>query len=132
MRFATRALFLTALAAGVSLAATTATWELNGYQDFLRGRMNGLSITRDGRLILGPKLETVFSSDQAEIWSVAAAPDGSLYLGTGNRGRLLKVDAAGNGTVVWTSDQPEIFAVAVDRTGVVYAGTSPDGKVYRI
>ena len=112
--------------------ATTATWELNGYQDFLRGRMSGLSITRDGHLILGPKLETVFSSDQAQIWSVATAPDGSLYLGTGNRGRLLKADASGTGTVVWTSDQPEIFAVAVDRAGIVYAGTSPDGKVYRI
>jgi len=121
-------LVLASFAAG----ATTATWELNGYQDFLRGRMSGLSITRDGHLILGPKLETVFSSDQAQIWSVATAPDGSLYLGTGNRGRLLKVDAAGNGTVAWTSDQPEIFAVAIDRAGVVYAGTSPDGKVYRI
>jgi WD40 repeat protein len=125
-------LILTAVAASVSFAATTATWELNGYQDFLRGRMSGLSITRDGHLTLGPKLETVFSSDQAQIWSVATASDGSLYLGTGNRGRLLKVDPAGNGAVVWTSDQPEIFAVAIDRAGVVYAGTSPDGKVYRI
>jgi len=128
----TRALLVAALTAGVSLAATTATWELNGYQDFLHGRMSGLSITRDGRLILGPKLDTLFSSDQAQIWSVAPAPDGSLYLGTGNRGRLLKVDSDGNGSVVWSSDQPEIFAVAIDRAGVVYAGTSPDGKVYRI
>src|SRR5580698_11300988 len=95
-----RALLLTALAASISFAATTATWELNGYQDFLRGRMSGLSITRDGRLIAGPRVDTVFSSDQAQIWSVAAAPDGSLYLGTGNRGRLLKLDSAGNGTVV--------------------------------
>ena len=121
-------LLLASLAAG----ATTATWEINGYQDFLRGRMSGLSITRDGRLILGPRVDTVFASDQAQIWSVAPAPDGSLYLGTGNRGRLLKLDATGTGTVVWSSDQPEIFAVAVDRAGVVYAGTSPDGKVYRI
>jgi hypothetical protein len=132
MKSALRMLLLAAAATGISWAATTATWELNGYQDFLRGRMSGLSITRDGRLTLGPKLETVFSSDQAQIWSVATAPDGSLYLGTGNRGRLLKFDSAANGTVVWTSDQPEIFAVAIDRAGVVYAGTSPDGKVYRI
>ena len=128
MKISACVLLLASFAAG----ATTATWELNGYQDFLRGRMSGLSITRDGHLILGPKLETVFSSDQAQIWSVATAPDGLLYLGTGNRGRLLKVDAAGNGTVVWTSDQPEIFAIAIDRAGVVYAGTSPDGKVYRV
>jgi len=128
MKISACILLLACFAAG----ATTATWEINGYQDFVRGRMSGLSITRDGRLILGPKVDTVFSSDQAQIWSVAPAPDGSLYLGTGNRGRLLKLDAAGNGSVVWSSDQPEIFAVAVDRAGVVYAGTSPDGKVYRI
>src|SRR5512140_1808566 len=120
-------------AAALSLqAATTATWELTGYADFLRGRTSGLSITRDGRLTPGPRIDTVFSSDQAQIWSVASAPDGSLYLGTGNRGRLIKVDAAGQGTTVWNSDEPEIFAVAVDRAGVVYAGTSPDGKVYRL
>ena len=128
MKFSACVLLATSFAAG----ATTATWEIEGYQDFLHGRMSGLSITRDGRLIAGPKVDTIFSSDQAQIWSVAPAPDGSLYLGTGNRGRLLKLDSAGNGTVVWSSDQPEIFAVAVDRAGVVYAGTSPDGKVYRI
>jgi sugar lactone lactonase YvrE len=118
--------------ATLSFGATTTTWEMTGYQDFLRGRLNGLSLTRDGRLVVGPKIETVFSSDQPDIWSVAQAPDGSLYLGTGNRGRLYKVDASGQSTLVWSADQPEIFAVTVDTKGVVYAGSSPDGKVYRI
>jgi hypothetical protein len=113
-------------------AATTATWEMTGYQDFLRGRINGLSLTRDGRLMLGAKLDTLFDSGQPEIWSVAQAPDGSLYLGTGHRGRLYKLDASGKSSLVWTADQSEIFAVTVDAKGVVYAGTSPDGKVYRI
>jgi len=127
-----RLLMLSPLAACLCAAATTAVWETGGYQDFLRGRMSGLSITPDGRLMLGPKLDTFFSSGQPQIWSVAQAPDGSLYLGTGDRGRLIKVDAAGQGSVVWSADQPEIFAVAVDRAGVVYAGASPDGKVFRI
>ena len=114
------------------LAASTQTWEMSGYLDFSRGRFSGVSISYDGRLSLGPSLTTVFESGQAEVWSVANAPDGSIYLGTGNRGRLFRVDAAGQGALVWTGDQPEIFAVAVDPKGVVYAGTSPDGKVYRI
>ena len=118
--------------AGAAFASTTTTWEMSTYQDFLRGRFSNVSLNRDGRLSLAPRLETVFASDQPEIWSVAKGPDGSLYLGTGHRGRLYKVDAAGHGTVVWTSEQPEIFAVAVDSRGVVYAGTSPDGRVYRI
>jgi len=113
-------------------AATTTTWEMSGYQDFLRGRMSGLSVTTSGRITLGMKVDAFFTSDQPNIWSVAQAADGSVYLGTGHRGRLIKVDAQGRGTVIWTADQSEIFAVAVDRAGVVYAGTSPDGKVYRI
>lgn len=113
-------------------AATTTTWEMNTYQDFLKGRFNGISLDRDGKLTLAPKLETVFSSGQPVIWSIAAAPDGSFYLGTGHRGRVYKIDSTGASSLVWTSDQPEVFAVAVDPSGVVYAATSPDGKVYRL
>ncbi|HEY6345196.1 MAG TPA: hypothetical protein VIY49_27180 [Bryobacteraceae bacterium] len=121
-----------AFAADLASGATTQTWEMNGYGDFSRGQLSGLSLTREGKLILGPRVITLFDSGQAEIWSVAPAPDGSFYIGTGNRGQLYKLDAAGKSSLVWTSDQPEIFAVAVDRKGVVYAGTSPDGKIYRI
>jgi len=124
---------LAALTACLPLAAaTTTTWEMNTYQDFVRGRFSGISLERDGRLTLSPKLETVFSSGQPEIWSVAKGPDGSLYLGTGHRGRVYRVSASGADSLLWTSDQPEVFAVAVDSGGVVYAASSPDGKVYRI
>ncbi|MDQ6758735.1 MAG: hypothetical protein M3Z32_02575 [Acidobacteriota bacterium] len=116
----------------VLYGATTTTWEMNTYQDFLRGRFSGLALDRDGRLGLAPRLVTLFSSGQSAVWSVAQASDGSLYLGTGHRGRVYKVDQAGTSSLLWSADQPEIFAVAVDPAGVVYAGTSPDGKVYRI
>jgi len=113
-------------------AATTATWEMNTYQDFLKGRFQGISLDRDGRLTLAPKLETVFSSGQPTIWSIARAPDGSIYAGTGHRGRVYQITASGAGNLIWTADQPEVFAVAVDPDGVLYAATSPDGKVFRI
>jgi WD40 repeat protein len=124
-----------AMAAAISTtlgAATTATWEMNTYQDFLKGRFQGISLDRDGRLTLAPKLETVFSSGQPAIWSIARAPDGSIYAGTGHRGRVYQITASGANNLIWTSDQPEVFAVAVDPDGVVYAASSPDGKVYRI
>src|SRR5271170_6074209 len=91
---------LVAVLATASFAATTATWEMTGYQNFLRGRISGLSLSRDGRLMLGSKLDTLFDSGQPEIWSVAPAPDGSLYLGTGHRGRLYKLDPAGKSSLV--------------------------------
>jgi hypothetical protein len=125
-------LLIALLFSAAASAATSTVWELNGYQDFLRGKIAGLSLTADGRLTNGPALAPVYDTDQSEIWAVATAPDGSIYLGTGHRGRLIKVDASGKGSVIWTANEPEIFALAVDRAGVVYAGTSPEGKVYRI
>jgi hypothetical protein len=113
-------------------AATTATWEMNAYQDFLKGRFQGVSLDRDGRLTLAPKLDTVFSSGQPTIWSIARAADGSIYAGTGHRGRVYQITPSGANNLIWTSDQPEVFAVALDSEGVLYAATSPDGKVYRI
>ena len=125
-------LFLLALMAARGNAAGTATWEMGSYQDFLRGQFTGVSLSRDGRLMLAPKTETLFSSDQPVIWSVAQAPDGTLYAATGHRGRVFKVDKSGKSEVVWTADQPEVFAVALDAKGTLYAASSPKGKIYRI
>src|SRR5580700_6795664 len=94
------------------IAASSPTfWEMTSYQDFIKGRLEALSLSRDGRLTLAPKLDTVFSSDQPVIWSVAQAPDGTLYAGTGHRGRVYRVTASGQSSVLWTSDQPEVFAI---------------------
>ncbi|HLK67600.1 MAG TPA: hypothetical protein VKU19_29390 [Bryobacteraceae bacterium] len=126
------------LAAGLMLTAIslfssgTTAWEMNSYTDFVRGRFDGVSLSREGRLSLAPKVDTIFTSDQPVIWSVAQAPDGTLYAATGHRGRVYRIDASGKSSLVWTAEQPEIFAIAVDANGVAYAGTSPDGKVYRI
>src|ERR1700732_2708651 len=119
-------------AIGSLWAATSTTWEMNTYQDFLKGRFTGVSLDQNGKLTLAPKLETVFSSGQPVIWSVATAPDGSFYAGTGHRGRVYRVTSSGAGTLVWTADEAGVCAVAVDSAGVLYAASSPDGKVYRI
>jgi len=131
-RSAAVALLCGVLFARASLASTPTAWELNGYRDFVSGRFSGLSLTRDGRLMLAPKAETLLASDQPVIWSIAAAPDGTIYAATGHRGRLYRIGKDGKSTVVWTSDQPEIFALAVDGKGALYAATSPDGSIYRI
>ncbi len=127
-----RGLLLLFTAAGLTQAANTAAWELNNYQDFSKGKFSGLSLSRDGRMTLAPAMQTLFASEQPYVWSVAQSSNGSVYFGTGHRGRVFAVDPAGKGSVLWTSSQPEVFAVTVAQDGTVYAGSSPDGKVYRI
>jgi len=123
---------LYATLATTAFASGTATWELNSYTDFIRGRFNGLSLSREGRISLSPKVETLFTSDQPVIWALAQGPDGAIYAATGHRGRLYKIEGPSKSSLLWTAPEPEIFALAVDRSGAVYAATSPDGKVYRI
>lgn len=121
-----------AVLAAMLLASGTTSWDMTSYNDFVRGRFQGISLSREGRLSLAPKVDTVFTSDQPVIWSLAEGTGGTVYAATGHRGRVYRIDAAGKSSLLWTADQPEVFAIAVDRTGTVYAGTSPDGKVYRI
>jgi hypothetical protein len=116
----------------IAAASSTTAWELGSWSDFIRGRFQGISLSREGRLSLAPKVETVFSSDQPVIWAVAEAHDGTLYAATGNRGRVYRIGRDGTSSLLWTADQPEVFAIAVGHDGAVYAGSSPDGKVYRI
>jgi sugar lactone lactonase YvrE len=66
------------------------------------------------------------------VWSAVRGADGTLYLGTGHRGRLYRVDPAGKAEILLEAAEPEVFAVAVDGRGRIYAATSPNGKVYRV
>ena len=82
------AAFLLLSLASASIASTSATWEMTSFADFVKGKFDGVSLGRDGRLSLAPKLDTLFTSEQPVIWSVASGPDGALYAATGNRGRI--------------------------------------------
>ncbi len=120
-----------ALFACLAAAASPTAWETTSYQDFLKAKFSGLALSRDGQVTLAPKLEQLFAGEAA-VWSIAQAPDGALYLGTGHKGKLVRVDRAGRSSVVLTAGEAEIFAVTVDAAGRVYAGTSPGGRIYRI
>jgi sugar lactone lactonase YvrE len=132
LRHATFAAALAAALPSALLSSGTVTWEMTSFNDFVRGHFTGISLSREGRITLAPRMDTVFTSDQPAIWSAAEGPDGSVYAATGHRGRVYRIDRSGKSSVLWTADQPEVFAVAVGAKGVVYAGSSPDGKVYRI
>ena len=121
------------VALGASLyAAGTTFWRMETYADFARGRFTGVSLSREGKLSLAPRLDEVFASNQALVWAAAQDAAGNVYLGTGHQGKVYRVDAQLKTTEFFDAPEPDIFALAVDRDNNVYAGASPDGKVYRI
>ena len=127
-----RLLVVSLVFAGCLVGATPSAWEMSTFADFVKGKFEGVSLGRDGQLAVAPKLETLFDSGQPVIWAVVPAPDGGLYVATGHRGRVFKVEKDGKATLLWAAPGPEVFSLAVDRAGSLYAAVSPDGKIFRI
>src|SRR5215813_12665619 len=107
-------------------------WETSARAELLKGDSRGVSISDTGVLMLAPKLNEVFNTQQTYVWSSAVDNQGNVYLGTGHDGKIFKVSSAGSGSLLYDAAELDVTALAIARDGAVYAGTSPDGKVYRI
>ena len=122
---------LTSLAAPRLRAAGPQFWRIEGAPAFLEGDLRGLSVDAEGRVRLGAAPRQVFDPVAPNAWTVARSATGTLYVGTGNDGRVMRVQGD-SGSLLFDSDELEVHAVAVSPDGKVYAATSPDGAVYEI
>jgi len=121
------------LARGISLSASSPKFFQAATQaDFLKGDVENLSIDSRGELTLGPAAELIYESSAPFLWSIVAQPDGTLFVGSGNEGKVFKVDAQGHGTLFFDSTELEVHALAAAPNGGLYVGTSPDGKIYLV
>jgi hypothetical protein len=100
--------------------------------DFLKGDVENLSIDTRGQLVLGPATELVYETAAPFLWSIAAEADGTLFVGTGNEGKVYRIDSQGKGTLLFDSAELEAHALALAPDGGLYVGTSPDGKIYKV
>lgn len=122
-----------AACAGAALRASTPKFFQAATQaDFLKGDIENLSVDSRGQLTLGPASELVYETPSPFLWTVVPAPDGTLYAGTGNDGRVYRIDAQGRGTTFFDAPELEIHAIALAPGGGIYAASSPDGKIYRV
>jgi hypothetical protein len=127
------AILLAALtAAALPVAATPGFWQAATQAEFLRGEVEHLSIDEHGRLMLGPEVRRIHETGVPFVWTMIAGPDESMFLGTGNEGRVIKVDRTGHGSVFYDSPEMEVHALAPAPDGGLYVGTSPDGRIYRV
>jgi len=117
---------------GLADAATPAFWRVSTQQEFLRGEVENLSIDADGRLLLGPATEVVYEATAPFLWTLAEDANGVVWAGSGNDGRLFRIDRGGTMTEVLDAAELEIHALAVGPGNVVFAATSPDGRIYRV
>src|ERR1041385_3556781 len=95
-----------ALVAAVTLQASgPAFWVVANVGDLLKGTSDGVYITLDGAVTAGPRLTNVLKSSPAQIWSLAAASDGTLWAGSGGDGKVLRVRPGQPEETVFDSDE---------------------------
>lgn len=113
-------------------ASSPQFWRVATESDFLQGELHNLSINGFGQLVLGRTSRMVYESSSPFLWSVAAAPDGTMYVGSGNEGKVFRIDSRGRASLLFDANELEVHALALARDGSLYVGTSPDGRVYKI
>ncbi|HEX6047658.1 MAG TPA: hypothetical protein VFZ21_00255 [Gemmatimonadaceae bacterium] len=114
------------------LLATPGFWQASTQADFLRGEVEHLSIDEHGRVMLGPEVERLADPGVPFVWAMVPAPGGGYFLGTGNDGRVLRVDKSGKSEVFFDSAEMEVHALAPAPDNGLYVGTSPDGRIYKV
>jgi sugar lactone lactonase YvrE len=130
-----RLLLTAAVAAAVvavGSASTPVFWQVSSRADFLKGDVDNLTIDNDGRLSLGPATSVVYDSAAPFLWALLPAADGVVYAGSGNEGKVFRIDREGKSSVFYDAPELEVHALAAAPNGGLYVAASPDGRVYKV
>ena len=126
------ALPLALAACSVLVAAGPTFWTVATQSEFLKGDVENLSIDADGRVFLGPAVSQLAETAAPFLWTVMAQPDGTLFAGSGNEGKVLRVGRDGKVSTFFDAAELEVHAIAPAPNGALYVATSPDGRIYRV
>jgi hypothetical protein len=98
--------------------------------DFKGGDLKGVAIDSAGKVRAGLNLTLTPIADGQSIWSVLQQRDGSLLVGTGNEGKLVRV-TGGTATVAADTKSMAVTSLVEGAGGAVLVGTLPDGRVMK-
>lgn len=120
---------------GISLhlgAVVPRKWQMRTRNDFLKGKMDGVSLSFEGVLSLAQREDKIEGPSEDFFLSLLTAPDGTVYLGTGHGGKVYKIGKDGKAELCAQAPEMDVSCLAMDAKGVLYAATSPNGKIYKI
>src|SRR5581483_7278443 len=78
------------------------------------------------------KSAVFFDPGTKYIWDLALDAQGQLYVATGDRGEIFRVQKNGEHALFFKSDEAHIRVLAFDPKGNLIAGSDGSGLVYRI
>jgi hypothetical protein len=109
---------------------TLAGWETAS--EFSAFSFEGCYPSEDGQILAMPAINKIAEIPEGTAWSVAAKPNGDIYVGTGPQGRIYQFSPDGKQKNIIETGQLLVTSLAVSADGKVYAGTSPGAKIFTI
>lgn len=121
------------MSVSIASAVSTALWKQQSHSDFEAGTPKNLSLTSTGEVMLAPNIDAFTKLKETQVWALAEDSEGNLYAGTGNEGKIYKIDADGEtAELYYNSPEVTIYSLAIGPDDALYAGTGPDGLIYKI
>ncbi|HZS42273.1 MAG TPA: PQQ-binding-like beta-propeller repeat protein [Polyangia bacterium] len=121
---------LVCVALATAHAVTTRTWRLTNYKDFEEGEATGVLLSSLGEASSGFGASRV-EIGEAVVYSSVAAPDGTIYVGTGDQGAIYAY-AKGKARKLAKLDAVLVTSLAIGPGGTLYAGVMPGGRVFAV
>ncbi len=131
MRVTLRLLLMIAVLSAWSASARAKTWTTSGADQFVAGELEGVSVLSTGEVQLAPVAEEIEGLEAALVWDVEAAPDGSIYVGTGAPGGVYRL-REGKLETLHDAGKKHVLSVLPLLDGGVLAATAPGGVILRI
>ncbi|MBY0585991.1 hypothetical protein K2X85_02380 [bacterium] len=107
------------------------TWTHDTGSDFEEGTLENVVVSSQGTAELARQTSAFVNLDVAHVWSMVREEDGSVLVGTGSPGRVVRVKPTGEIQSLHEARDQQMFAVTVGPDGSIYYAASPGGEVFR-
>lgn len=140
MRLMRRAFALALVSAAVTLALSQspalAVWTqrfvLESAEDLAAGKLKAVAVHADGRVTRSVAVERIpLPDDVALAYAIERGAEGSVYVGTGNQGRVYRIRGS-RAELYAETGQLLVTSLAWTPQGTLFAGTLPEGRLYRV
>ncbi|NUP09853.1 MAG: hypothetical protein HOW73_27720 [Polyangiaceae bacterium] len=121
------ALFASAEAGAVG----TRTFDMSSIDDLSGGDLTNVAVDSRGQVRPGLTFGKTPVNDAQTAWGSVLLPDGTILVGTGNEGKIIRVNG-GQVEVAATTGQMAVTSLVTAWGGDVIAGSFPNGKLYRL
>ncbi|MGC8785138.1 MAG: SpoIVB peptidase S55 domain-containing protein [Armatimonadota bacterium] len=113
------------------VARAAQVWTQTEQADFAKGFFDRTTATSEGDVCLSLTLSRAVDTGKPFVWALTPAGDGTLLIGTGHEGDILKLSPDGKLSPLCRLPDLEVHWLVADADGWL-AGTSPRGRIYRV